>query len=658
MQLCIMRMSDKLLYSTIITVILFLLFFRNVTACSALRNPKDPSFFIYSPEDTARINMLVMKGNSYLKNGNLKPEMVKIYLDSVLLFCDRKGIEISAAIHLMAGRFYFETGDFSRAEEEFNIGKNKAENENNYRTLSYILLFKGRYYLRTGFFKDSHEAFMKSIEVAEKNKIEGIIQADYEGIANVSNAVGDINGYRNYLKLMISASLKGKDTLSAESGLQRLGNSYIDYNRDARKADSAYRKCLEISMARKDTFYTAFTTANIGWNHYLDKHYDSAIYYYEKSLKYSIPGKQTGVSSNSMGNIGTIYRDLGDRAKAIRYYNKSIDFANRINDWYTLSWVYNDMSKLYLNETDTARAYKSYVLYKQYNDSLLSKKNNQGLTDARIRYEADNHKKEIDLLSMRLQHNRLLNFGFAGLIVLTLLIALLLISRSKINAQRRLSEMNNRISELTQVNLRQQMNPHFIFNTLNSIQYFMYQHDKLATNDYLTKFSNLMRKVLENSQHTSVSLHDELEALKLYLELESLRFRDKFDYSITIDEEIDPVLYKVPAMLIQPYVENSICHGLIPLDHKGFVSIGIKQEKDCLICTIEDNGIGREAGIEMKKSKNDGSNSLGTQITGSRLELLNSLYGKSLFITTYTDLKDEYGEAVGTHVEIQIPVMT
>ena len=217
--------------------------------------------------------------------------------------------------------------------------------------------------------------------------------------------------------------------------------------------------------------------------------------------------------------------------------------------------------------------------------------------------------------------------------------------------------MNRRISEITQANLRQQMNPHFIFNTLNSIQYFMYQHDKLATNNYLTKFSNLIRKVLENSQHTSIPLNDELDALRLYLELESLRFKDKFDYTITVDDEIDPLLYKIPTMLIQPYVENSICHGLMPLDHKGSVSIEIKLAKEHLICTIEDNGIGREAAIENKKTKGGNHNSLGTQITNSRLDLVNSLYGTSLR-TTYTDLKNEKGDAEGTRVEIQIPVMT
>ena len=160
-----------------------------------------------------------------------------------------------------------------------------------------------------------------------------------------------------------------------------------------------------------------------------------------------------------------------------------------------------------------------------YSDSQIKKTNIQGLTDARIRYEADTHNKELELLSLRIRNQRLLIYGYTGLFVLSLAILLLLLSRAKINAKRRISEMNRKISEVTQANLRQQMNPHFIFNTLNSIQYYMYQHDKLATNNYLTKFSNLMRKVLENSQHTSVPLRDEMDALTLYLELEKIRDR-------------------------------------------------------------------------------------------------------------------------------------
>jgi LytS/YehU family sensor histidine kinase len=287
----------------------------------------------------------------------------------------------------------------------------------------------------------------------------------------------------------------------------------------------------------------------------------------------------------------------------------------------------------------------------------MKQTSSQGLANAKIRYEADTHNKEMQLLSLRVSNQRLLIYGYTGLFILSLAIGILIFSRSKINAKRRISDMNRKIAEITQANLRQQMNPHFIFNTLNSIQYYMYQHDNLATNNYLTKFSSLMRKVLENSQHTSIPLRDELEALNLYLELEMIRFKDKFDFEIKVDEEIDPFLYKVPTMLIQPYVENSISHGLMPCEGKGLVRIALKLENEYISCTIEDNGIGREAAQELKRKKEGNHNSLGTQIVASRLDLVNALYGTTLK-TIYTDLKNIKGEPEGTRVEIQIPIMT
>jgi LytS/YehU family sensor histidine kinase len=185
----------------------------------------------------------------------------------------------------------------------------------------------------------------------------------------------------------------------------------------------------------------------------------------------------------------------------------------------------------------------------------------------------------------------------------------------------------------------------------------MYQHDKLATNNYLTKFSSLMRKVLENSQHTAIPLRDELDALQLYLDLEKIRFKDKFNYFINLDDDIDPLMYKIPTMLIQPYVENSICHGLMPAEHNGNIKIDVRLEKNYLTCTIVDNGIGRQAAMENKAKQNGHHNSLGTQITSSRLDIVNALCGTCLK-TIYSDLKDVNGTPVGTRVEIHIPIMT
>jgi len=607
---------------------------------------------ISAATDTAWVNYYVRKGFFHLTKKSYNLEKVLAYIDTACLICEKEEFDFPPSLHLLRAEYFYETGDFSKSETDATLAVKKAEHEMDYLLQAKSLIFLGRYYHRTGFYQESIDQFAKSIQLAEEKNLKGIKQKAYAAEAEVYKSVNDLKAYSDNLRSMVNASLIEKDTLYAQAGLLKLGSLFTEDLRDFRLASSTLKECIRLSLARRDTYYIAFAMANTGWNFYRENMLDSSLFYYQQSLKYS-----SGKSANALGNMGTIYRDYGDYNRALKYYGKSLDIARSNHDWYSLSWVYKDMSDLYLSRKDTSEAFKSYVFYKQFNDSVSSQKSWLGLSEARIRYDADTHNKEIALLSLRLKNNRILNTGFTVLIIGLIVIGLLILRSSKLNEKRRISEMNHKISEITQANLRQQMNPHFIFNTLNSIQYYMYQHDTLATNNYLTKFSSLMRKVLDNSQHTSVPLRDELDALNLYLELECLRFKDKFEFSITVDDEIDPLMYKVPTMLIQPYVENSICHGLIPMERKGFVHIDLKLEKEHLVCIIEDNGIGREAANEIKKMRETNHNSLGTRITASRLELVNALYGTSLN-TVYTDLKNEKGEAEGTRVEIQIPILT
>ena len=608
------------------------------------------------PSDTARVNGLIRSGFMSLTKQNDLAK-TKAYIDSAANYCEKNNIEVPLKFHNLLAEFYFAEGDYRSSEREGKELIEKAEEAADNEALAKAMLFMGKYYLRTGFIRESLEYYNRLIDFAGKEKLRGMIPKAYAGIASAGTETGNIAEYRNNLQLMIDASLSENDSVSLNIGLSRLGTHMTEPPRDFRKADSLLKKSVKISLVLRDSFNASFSLANIGWNFYVEKMYDSSLFYYNKSLRHSMQAKNFGASANSLGNIGTIYRDLGETEKAISYYKKAIDQAEKINDIYTLSWVHSDMSKMYLMKKDTARAYEYFVLFKKFSDSLLVQRNSLGMLNAKVRYEADTRNKEVELLSLKIKNQRILNYGILGFTVLTLAIMILLFSRTRIKSRQRLSEMNRRISEVTQANLRQQMNPHFIFNTLNSIQYYMYQHDKLATNNYLTKFSSLMRKVLENSQHTSVRLQDELDALKLYLELESLRFKDKFDYEISVDEDIDTLVYKVPTMLIQPYVENSISHGLMPKDGKGYVKVDLRLENSHILCTIEDNGIGREAAQERKKQKNDDHNSFGTQITSSRLDLENSIYGTSLK-TTFTDIVNGDGEASGTRVEIHIPILS
>jgi tetratricopeptide (TPR) repeat protein len=650
-----------------IKLIITLLILIQVSALAAeKRNPSPPvlkiKFSSVSQKDTAAINAFVRKGTKYLSSKENTLDIVKTCIDSAILICEKKKIDVPARLHLLLAQYHYVTGDLRSASEEAAIALKKSAGSEESDVLARTNIFLGKYYLRTGFFAESLEYFDNAVTISKKEKIKGLIPMVYYGKYEVYRTIGDLKSERQSLQMMIDAAYDENDSILIERGFERLGYSYLgdtttSERRNFRIADSLVRKSLSVSAKIKDISSTALSLTHLGWNFYLEKMYDSSVFYYEKSLKYSLIGNLYTTSANSLGNLGTIYSDLRIPERAIGYYKRGIDQAKKVNDIFELWWIYRDMSNMYLQLRDTSNAYRNYVLFKKYSDIYISKGNSEGLADARIRYEADTQNREVELLSLRLKNNRLLNYGFAGLMLLTVALGFLLWRGSKLKDKRRISEMNRKISEVTQANLRQQMNPHFIFNTLNSIQYYMYQHDKLATNNYLTKFSSLMRKVLDNSQHTSVPINDELSALNLYLELESIRFKDKFEYKITLDDEIDPLMHKVPTMLIQPYVENSISHGLIPKEGKGFVNIDLKLKDDYILCIIEDNGIGREAAKERNLKREGNHNSLGTQITKSRLDLVNELYGTSLQ-TIYTDLKDENGEPAGTRVEIHIPLIS
>ncbi len=624
--------------------------------CGAKDLPGKIKIPFQSSQDTAKINSLTRDGYKYLQSKKKITE-AKACIDTALLLCERKNIEVPPLLYLLFAEYNIIMSDFTNALNEAMKAFEGAKESGDNKALARTMLFLGGYYHKTGFFNESINYYNNCIDLSQKKDFTGLSPAAYYGRSEVYRTVKDTKNLQKSLEQVIIAASSENDSAMLQRGYLRLGTSYEEFDKNFRKADSLLKKCLRIALIKNDTFYISNSMANIGWRFYCEKDYDSSLYYYEKSLKYSLFGRQYGVSANSLGNIGTIYRDLKKPEKAISYYKKAITYASDINEWYTLAWVYDDMHKMYLSLKDTANAYKSFTLFKQFNDSDKVSRTNLGLSSAKLRYDVDTHNKEVQLLSLRLKNQRLLIYGFSILMFLILTIGLLLFRASKLKEKRRLSELNRKVSEIRQANLRQQMNPHFIFNTLNSIQYYMYQHDKLATNNYLTKFSNLMRKVLDNSQHTSIPLSDELNALTLYLELETIRFKDKFSYEIKVDDEIDTMLYKVPTMLIQPYVENSICHGLMPMEGRGSVQIDIKLEKDYLSCRIEDNGIGREAAQERKAGRGVNHNSLGTQIAASRLELVNELYGTSLK-TKYTDLKDVNGEPAGTLVEIHIPIMT
>ncbi|MEP7111412.1 MAG: histidine kinase, partial [Ferruginibacter sp.] len=221
--------------------------------------------------------------------------------------------------------------------------------------------------------------------------------------------------------------------------------------------------------------------------------------------------------------------------------------------------------------------------------------------------------------------------------------------------EQQLTELKQQKTEFEMQALRAQMNPHFVFNSLNSINMFILENNKLQASEYLSKFSRLVRLILQNSQEAFIPLEKELEALQLYLELESLRFEQKFGYKISIDDEIDTTALKVPPLIIQPYVENAIWHGLMHKKEKGHLEIELYQQQEILFCRITDDGVGRKTAAELRSKSASTYKSVGMGITASRIALIQQRKQNETSITI-NDLVFPDGNPGGTEVLIKIPL--
>ncbi len=217
------------------------------------------------------------------------------------------------------------------------------------------------------------------------------------------------------------------------------------------------------------------------------------------------------------------------------------------------------------------------------------------------------------------------------------------------------SEYNQKIAEIEMKALRAQMNPHFIFNCLNSINRYIVKSDHATASLYLTRFSKLIRLILDNSNSKNVLLSNELEALRIYIEMESLRFNNKFTYNIALDKEVYVDIMEVPPLIIQPYVENAIWHGLLHKETAGHLDINLSMiDESMLQCIIEDNGVGRDKAREYKSKSATTKKSLGMKLTEDRISLLNK-HASSNASITIIDLVHN-GEPAGTKVVLKIPV--
>jgi ligand-binding sensor domain-containing protein len=245
---------------------------------------------------------------------------------------------------------------------------------------------------------------------------------------------------------------------------------------------------------------------------------------------------------------------------------------------------------------------------------------------------------------------------FAVLLVFSLIVLLFQISINRVRKREIQERVKSiRMTEAELKALRAQMNPHFVFNSLNAVQRFIVENNPEASYRFLSKFARLMRYVIDNSKLTLIPLEEEIKAFTLYLDLEKSRLENRFSYTIDVDESVDLSYQKIPSMIIQPYLENSIWHGFQNQGSSWRITLRFSIERKHLKCVVEDNGIGRKRSAELKSAQQTAHKSVGTRVTQERLELLNLLKQEKMSVTII-DLYDGNREPAGTRVEIFIPL--
>ncbi len=315
----------------------------------------------------------------------------------------------------------------------------------------------------------------------------------------------------------------------------------------------------------------------------------------------------------------------------------------------------NELHSYLLRRGDSIQALRYLIQYHAIQDSI-----NTMNTKARIatfEIEQAQLQKESEIEHLQTQKTSQRNYYLiAG--VLLLLIILTVLSRLRYKRKRDkeqlTSDFKKQLAQAETKALRAQMNPHFIFNSLNSINSFVMDQKHEIASEYLIKFSKLIRLILDNSRSEMISIEKELETLKLYVLLEAARFDDRFKCIYHIADDVDTSSMMIPPMLLQPFVENAIWHGLMQKEGEGTITIEIKKEdEEFLSISITDNGIGRKKAAELK-SKSATHKSHGLKVTSQRIEMMNRLNSSGAKVNI-VDLKDEQGNAMGTRVELIIP---
>ena len=565
--------------------------------------------------------------------------------------------------------------------ELFNLSSKLQKNNFNNKIKAIALQYKitaiankGYFALMKGNSKVALNYYFEALKIAEQTN--DVLQK-----ISIYNSIGTIFDDQNentkalyYYRKVVKIGTQNKKEEITSTALNNIGYLY-DKIEIIDSAKFYYNKSLKIREKIKDSLLIVSTLANIGKLYVKEKNYDQAIKNYKICLNYELKVNDKIGATSSLLNLASVYYKKDNFKLAEFYGQKSLNLSKENNYLYGEMEAYDKLKFIYEKQKKYQDAYKMYQLYIKTKDSINNEENKNSAIKADFKYQTEKKEAKIKELNQKkkiaeLQSNKktiLINSFIISFLALAT-IAYFLFSRfktqkknelleTKLAEAEKLLEAEKKATDSELKALKSQMNPHFIFNALNSIQeQFMYG-DKLKGNEQLSNFTYLTRQILEVSGKKQITIATEIDILIKYLDLEKMRFAKDFEYKISIASTIDEDYHKLPPMLLQPFVENSIKHGLM---HKNglktlTIDFDLSSNEEYLICTIQDNGIGRKKSTEIKAANQVKHNSFSTQSIEERLNLLNETLQLNDLIV-YTDLT-ENGAIIGTKVTVNIPLV-
>jgi tetratricopeptide (TPR) repeat protein len=647
--------------------------------------------------DTTRINLLIKFGLDYAEN------------DSVAIICLREAYDLSLKKKYrygMAFGQYYEVLDMARNgryDEAIHKCKQCIEAIDSMHLIVGAPLVNIRFlYNSAGRQEEKFQYYSQKAVYYKRHGPSENLANCYHGIAGYYWYLGDYDkAIENYMHAR--DIVKSIDPGSYAGETQFIGSMYLDWG-NLDKAEEFLKSGRE-ELSRLNISTNSFYYYHKMGEIYLKRRkYQQALSYYFEADKYC---SNLLEKATNLLNCARVYLELDsndsawfylDSADMIRQKEKlgivTSQGALEIDYTFYKYYVANGNEKLalrhlkaalmetqsakylpfilkysselhtyFLSQGDSLIALQYLIQYHTLQDSL-----NAMSTRARIasyEIEQQQQQKENEIEHLKVQKTTQRNYYlFAGILLIMIVFGIIsrIIYKRKRDKEQLTTDFKKQLAEAETKALRAQMNPHFIFNSLNSINSFVMDQKHEIASDYLIKFSKLIRLILDNSRSETISLEKELETLKLYVILEAARFDNRFKCVYSIAEDVDIHSIKIPPMLLQPFVENAIWHGLMQKEGEGTITVEIAMSNEQLAVnneqllkiTITDDGIGREKAAELK-SKSATHKSHGLKVTSQRIEMMNKLNSSGAKVNII-DLKDGQGNAMGTRVELIIPV--